>query len=143
MQISCMLSMLYCESHTNSPIHGSWPRIFLNICARFLLLIHLIAPKKNYFFPKFLIKFQNTNESKPAITTTFLPFLGSGSQQTGFLSTPSSIAPWMALVTLEVEHEIFEVDTKLWSQIIRQLHAASAKFSMENIIKVSCDSVKL
>lgn len=48
----------------------------------------------------------------------------------------SAATPWLALLTLEIEHEMFESDAKLWPEIIRQLHTAPSKFSMDNIIKV-------
>lgn len=96
------------------------------------------ATTKNFF--KQLCK--TTNESKPGISTTFLPFLG-GSQPTGFIATPTANAPWFALLTLEIEHEVFELDTKLWPAIIHQLHTAPAKFSMDNVIKVIRSSLSL
>lgn len=59
-----------------------------------------------------------------------------GSQSTGLFSVHSATTPWFALLVLEIEHEIFETETKLWPEIVRQLHGASAKFSMDNIVKV-------
>lgn len=76
------------------------------------------------------------NEPKSSVSSTFIPFLG-GSQPTGFFSVHSATTPWLALLVLEIEHEMFEIETKLWPEIIRQLHGASAKFSMDNIIKVN------
>lgn len=48
----------------------------------------------------------------------------------------SATTPWLALLALEIEHEMFELETKLWPEVVRQLHAAPAKFSMDNVIKV-------
>lgn len=48
----------------------------------------------------------------------------------------SAATPWLALLTLEIEHELFELETKLWPELMRQLHASPAKVSMDNIIKV-------
>lgn len=49
----------------------------------------------------------------------------------------SATTPWLALLTLEIEHEMFELETKLWPEIIRQLHASPVKFSMDSVIKVN------
>lgn len=76
------------------------------------------------------------NESKPVMSSSFIPFLGGGSQPTGFMSSPSSTAPWLALLTLEIEHEVFEVESKLWFEIIRQMQTMSPKSSLDGAIKV-------
>lgn len=91
---------------------------------------------KEYF--KHLCK--STNESKPTQSMTLLPFLG-GSQQTGFLAMPSPAAPWLALLVLEIEHETYELDTRLWAEIVRQLRSTSSKFSMDGVIKAAAKSV--
>lgn len=76
------------------------------------------------------------NEAKPVKSSSFIPFLGSGSQPTGFMSTPSNQTPWLALITLEIEHEVFEIETKLWHEIVRQLQASAPKASVDSVIKV-------
>lgn len=83
---------------------------------------------------------KSSNESKPTQSSALLPFLG-GSQPTGFLAIASPSAPWLALLVLEVEHETYESDTKLWPEIVRQLRATSAKFSMDSVIKAAAKSV--
>lgn len=75
------------------------------------------------------------NEPKSSVSSTFIPFLG-GSQPSGFFSVQTATTPWLALLALEIEHEMFELETKLWPEIIRQLHATSSKFSMDNVVKV-------
>lgn len=83
---------------------------------------------------------KSTNESKPTQSSALLPFL-SGSQQTGFLATPSSNAPWLALLVLEVEHETYELDTKLWPEVVRHLRTTSIKFSMDSVIRAAAKAV--
>lgn len=83
---------------------------------------------------------QQHNEPKSGGSSIFIPFLG-GSQQNGFFSATSVATPWLALLTLEIEHEIFEADVKLWPEIIRQLYASSNKGSMDNVIKTSAKFV--
>lgn len=82
-----------------------------------------------------LFVLQQHNEPKSGATSTFIPFLG-GSQQNGFFSVATATTPWLALLTMEIEHDIFEAEVKLWPEIIRQLHASSNKSSMDNVIKV-------
>lgn len=86
---------------------------------------------KNFF--KFFCKAHN--EPKSNVSSTFIPFLG-GSQPSGFFLIHSANTPWLALLALEIEHEMFEIETKLWPEIIRQLHATSSKFSMDSVVKV-------
>lgn len=81
-----------------------------------------------------------TNESKPSQSSAFIPFLSSP-QPTGLLATPSPIAPWLALLILEVEHETYELDTKLWPEVVRQLRLTSTKFSMDSVIKTAAKAV--
>lgn len=77
------------------------------------------------------------NEQKASVSSSFIPFLG-GSQPNGFFSIACSAStPWLALLALEIEHEIFEADTKLWPELIRQMNSSSAKTSLDNSIKVS------
>lgn len=76
------------------------------------------------------------NETKPVMSSSFIPFLGGGSQPTGFTSAASSTAPWLALLILDIEHEVFEVESKLWYEIIRQLQAMTSKSSLDSAIKV-------
>lgn len=82
----------------------------------------------------------STNETKPSPSSSILPFLG-GSQPTGLLASPLPSAPWLALLMFEVEHETYELDTKLWPELIRQLRTTSAKFSMDSVIKASAKAV--
>ncbi len=49
---------------------------------------------------------------------------------------PTANALWLALLTLEVEHEILEIQTKLWPELLRQLQEVGEKFSMDAVIKV-------
>lgn len=83
----------------------------------------------------------DTKESKPAQSSTFLPFLGKNSQPTGFLSSPTASTLWLAVLVLEVEHELYELETKLWPELIRQMHTAPLKFNMDNLIKSSAKLV--
>lgn len=89
----------------------------------------------DWFFSYHFIMLKVHNEPKSSVSSTFIPFLG-GSQPTGFFSVHSATTPWLALLALEIEHDMFELETKLWPEIIRQLHATSSKFSMDNIVKV-------
>lgn len=84
-----------------------------------------------------------TNESKPAQSTSFIPFLGgaSNSPSNSFLSTPSAAHPWLSLLTLDIEHELYEIDTRLWPELLRQMQKSSLKFNMENLIKATAKIV--
>lgn len=75
------------------------------------------------------------------MSSSFIPFLGGGSQSSGFISSPSCTAPWLALLTLEIDHEVFEIETKLWHEIIRQMQASPSKSSLDSSIKAAAKLV--
>lgn len=85
---------------------------------------------------KFILFRQTMNESKPVMSSSFIPFLGGGSQPTGFTSAASAAAPWLALLILDIEHEVFEMETKLWPEILRQMQSLPQKSSLDSAIKV-------
>lgn len=70
-----------------------------------------------------------------SIRTTFLPFLNSG--RPGPFPMPSKNTLWLSYLIFELEHEIMEVQTKFWPELLRQLQSAQPKFSMDNAVKVS------
>lgn len=62
-------------------------------------------------------------------------FLGS-TNQVKALPSPSSLYPWLALLLLELEHEIYEKRTGLWTEFLRQLNDKDRKLSIDNALKV-------
>lgn len=91
-----------------------------------------------YFLTCILTKIfstQKVEDPKQNKVTSFLPFLG-GSQPATPLPTPSPNALWLALITLELEHEIVELQTQLWPELLRQMEGAALKCSIDNLIKV-------
>lgn len=80
---------------------------------------------------------KDTKEAKPSQSTTFLPFLGSNNQAQGLLSCPNANNLWLSLLILETEHELYELDNKLWPEFQRHMRTSPLKFNMDNMIK-SC-----
>lgn len=78
---------------------------------------------------------QKAEDPKQNKVASFLPFLGS-SQPATPLPTPSPNTLWLALITLELEHEIVELQTQLWPELLRQMEGAALKCSIDNLIKV-------
>lgn len=80
-------------------------------------------------------------ETKPVMSSSFIPFLGGGSQSSGFISSATCSAPWLAFLTLEIDHEVFEIETKLWHEIIRQMQTSTPKSSLDSNVKVAAKLV--
>lgn len=80
---------------------------------------------------------RDTKESKPTQSTTFLPFLGSSNQAQGLLTCSNANILWLSLLLLEVEHEVYELGSKLWPELLRQMRVSPLKFNLDNMIK-SC-----
>lgn len=67
--------------------------------------------------------------------SSFIPFLG-GSRPNGPFPLPSSTYLWLAYMILELEHEIFELNSRFWPELLCELQQINGKFSMDNIVKV-------
>ena len=66
-------------------------------------------------------------------SASFFPFL-SGSQTTNQFLTPNPKTLWLSLLTLEIEHELFE--NKLWPELLRQLTRQVGKNGLDLALKV-------
>lgn len=82
-------------------------------------------------------------------TASFLPALlsGLGSGAGAMLAMLPAVTPntmWMALLTLELEHEMLERQSGVWSELLRQLRAvpASTRFSLDGVLKASAAAVQ-
>lgn len=102
-------------------------------------------------FFRFLCTNKRTaDESKLSVRTpsSFLPpFLGGSSSSAGaalaMLPPLNANTAWMSLLTLELEHEILELQTLVWPELLRQLRAvqATSRFSLDSVIKTAASAV--
>lgn len=102
-------------------------------------------------FFRFLCTNKRTaDEPKLSVRTpsSFLPpFLGGSSSAVGatlaMLPPIGASTPWMSLLTLELEHEILELQTSVWPELLRQLRAlpSTGKCSLDSVIKSAASVV--
>lgn len=90
---------------------------------------------KEYF--RLLYSLEDFKKEK---SSSFMNFLGSSSQSS-VIPQSSAYAVWLSFLTLELEHEIFEIRTRLWPELLRTMNQTSGKVSIENSIKKSASSV--
>lgn len=81
-------------------------------------------------------------------TSSFLaPFLGGGSAAGATLPALPAVSAnslWMSLITLELEHEILELQTGVWPELLRQLRASSSssgRVTLDSVLKTAVTAV--
>lgn len=75
------------------------------------------------------------SEDQKQSKSSFFPFLGK-SDSLQPLPVVSVNTMWMSLIAIELDHEIVELQPKLWSELLRQIHVAPAKTPLDVLIKV-------
>lgn len=83
-----------------------------------------------------MFSLQQVDEIKVVKVSSFIPFLG-GSRPNGPFPLPSSTYLWLAYMILELEHEIFEINSRFWPELLHELQTINGKFSMDNVVKVN------
>lgn len=78
---------------------------------------------------------QQVDELRMAKVSSFLPFLG-GSRPCGPFPVPSSCFMWLSHMILDLEHEIFEINSRFWPELLRELQTANGKISLDAVVKV-------
>ncbi|ENN72840.1 hypothetical protein YQE_10520, partial [Dendroctonus ponderosae] len=88
--------------------------------------------------------YQTTTPQESASLISRFKWASSGGKS-GYSLIQNSLAqyPWLAFIFLEVEHQVKEVKTALWMEVLKELSEQKGKISVDNAIKNATSTLKI